>query len=158
MKNKKIEKLIFFVLLCEIAGSIGAISVSPAILGWYSYLVKPFFNPPNWVFAPVWTILYALMGISLYLVLEKKLKKEETTKLVLIFGVQFLLNIVWSFLFFGLHSPLFGFIDIILLVIAILINIFSFYKVSKGAGLILLPYLFWVLFASILNFYVLILN
>jgi len=149
---KNIFKFIFAVFVCELLGNIGSIFTVPAISGWYVTLQKPFFNPPNWIFAPVWTFLFFLMGVSLYLVLKKDLKEKEVRKGLIIFTIQFALNIGWSFLFFGLRNPFYAFFEIIILWIAILLTILQFRKIEKVSSYLLLPYLIWVTFAAILNF------
>lgn len=160
MQLKEILKLLGFILLCEIIGSIGSIATIPNIPAWYIFLVKPFFAPPNWLFAPVWTLLFALMGIALFIVWEKKEKKfiQKRKNALNIFTIQFALNVLWSFLFFGLRSPLLGFVGIVLLWISIVATIISFYKISKKAAYLLVPYLLWVSFASILNLAIMLLN
>jgi len=152
MNKNNILKLTISILVCQIAGLIGSFFTSPVIFTWYENIEKPNFNPPNWIFAPVWTILFILMGISLYLIWSNGLKNKKTA--IFIFSVQLILNILWSLLFFGLQVPLYAFIEIIILWLAILLTIISFYKVSKIAGLLLLPYIFWVSFATILNFFI----
>lgn len=137
------------------AGVIGSILTGPSVPVWYTGLQKPAFAPPNWLFAPVWITLFTLMGISLYLVWEKK---ENIKVPLILFGIQLILNIVWSLLFFGLQSPFYALIEIIILWIAILLTIVSFYKVSKRAGILLLPYISWVSLATILNYYIWLLN
>lgn len=139
-------------IICLLAGVIGSIFTTPAIQGWYATLVNPSFNPPNWVFAPVWTGLYLLMGISAFLVWRKGLDNHLVNSGLRIFILQLILNTLWSFLFFGLKSPLLGLIEIVLLWIAIVLTILSFFRVSKLAGILLLPYILWVSFATILNF------
>ena len=158
MDKNKFVKLIAAILVCQLAGFIGSIFTVSAISGWYATIQKPLFNPPNWVFAPVWTTLFLLMGISLYLIWEKGLDKKEVKLAVSVFGVQLALNIVWSFLFFGLQNPFLAFIEIVLLWIAILATIILFYRISKKAGLLLFPYLLWVSFAAFLNYSIWILN
>ncbi|MFA5764212.1 MAG: TspO/MBR family protein [archaeon] len=160
MNKLQIAKLIALVIFCEIIGAIGTIFTIPNIPTWYASLVKPFFSPPNWLFAPVWTILFLMMGVSLYFILENKNKKLEIKRKIAIafFGIQFIFNILWSYLFFGLRNPLFGFIGIIFLWISILATIISFYKIDKKSAYLLVPYLLWVSFATILNFAVFILN
>jgi benzodiazapine receptor len=145
---KKIFKLIFSILICQLAGFLGSLATTPAIPDWYAKLNKPSFNPPNWIFAPVWTTLFLLMGIALFLILNQKKNKKAKT----IFFIQLILNTLWSFLFFGLHSPLLAFLEIIILWTAILLTMIQFYKLQKWAGILLLPYLLWVSFAAILNF------
>ncbi|MDD5148672.1 MAG: tryptophan-rich sensory protein [Candidatus ainarchaeum sp.] len=154
----KILKLLGLIILCELMGAIGSIFTVPNIAGWYSFLNKPFFTPPSWLFAPAWTVLFALMGIALYFVLENGLEKKETRIAAGIFAFQFLLNIFWSALFFGLKNPLLGFIEIIALWLAILAAIISFHRVSKKAAWLLLPYICWASFAAALNFSVWMLN
>ena len=146
------------VLVCQTAGAVGSLFTSPSIPTWYASLQKPNFNPPNGVFAPVWTILFLLMGISLYLIWSKGLRDKKVKTAVIIFAIQLILNMLWSFLFFGLQSPLYAFIEIIILWLAILLTITSFYKISKIAGYLLLPYILWVSFAAVLNFSILVLN
>jgi benzodiazapine receptor len=151
-------KLVVSIVLCELIGSIGSVFTAPSIPTWYASLVKPWFTPPNWLFAPVWITLFFLMGISLYLVWDKGLEKKEVRLAVSVFGIQFILNVIWSLLFFGLQSPFYAFIEIIILWIAILVTIIKFYQVSRPAGVILLPYIIWVTIAAFLNYYVWILN
>lgn len=155
---KKPLKLVLCIVACELAGSLGAIFTTPAINGWYATIQKPSFNPPNWIFAPVWTFLFFLMGVSLYLILEKDLKDKTVKSALLIFTGQFILNILWSVLFFGLQRPFDAFIEIIILWFAILLTIVQFYKIDKKAAFLLVPYLLWVSLASVLNFSVWILN
>lgn len=151
-----IKKLMISIIVCLLAGMIGSFFTTPSIATWYASLIKPSFSPPNWVFAPVWTTLFILMGLSLYLVWSRGLKKVKLE--ITIFGVQLILNIIWSVLFFGLRSPLYAFVEIIVLWLAILIIIIKFYKVSKNAAYLLIPYILWVSIASLLNYYILILN
>lgn len=157
-KGSKIFKLVISILVCQGAGIVGSIFTSPAISTWYITLQKPSFNPPNWIFAPVWTLLFLLMGISLYLIWSKGLEDKKIKTAVFVFGIQLVLNIFWSFLFFGLQSPLYAFIEIVILWLAILLTIISFHKISKIAAYLLLPYILWVSFAAVLNFSILILN
>ena len=155
---KSFLKLLASIIVCHTAGFIGSIFTTPAIPDWYTGLTKPIFNPPNWIFFPVWITLFLLMGISLYLVWSGGLEDEKVKQAVIIFAVQLLLNIAWSLLFFGLKSPFLAFLEIIILWIVILINIVQFYSISKTAGLLLLPYILWVSFAAILNFFIFTLN
>jgi len=132
---------------------VGSIFTTSAIPGWYATLQKPSFSPPNFLFAPVWTTLYILMGISLALILNKKNKTA-----IIFFVVQLVLNSLWSILFFGLKSPKLAFVEIIFLWLAILITILKFFKISKLAGWLFVPYLLWVSFASFLNLTIVKLN
>jgi len=153
-----ILKLAISIIICEVAGIVGSVFTTPAITSWYQTLNKPFFTPPNWLFAPVWLTLYALMGIAAYLVYEKGISNKKVRTALAIFAVQLGLNVVWSVIFFGLRNPLWGFVEIVILWLAILLTIIYFYRVSKPAGLILVPYILWVTLASTLNFFVFILN
>lgn len=154
----KLSKLVIAIVSCELIGNIGTVVTIPAISTWYATLVKPSFNPPNWIFGPVWTILFALMGVSLYLVWQKGFKSKKNKFALKIFGVQFALNVLWSLIFFGLKNISFAFADIIFLWIAVALTIKTFYKISRTAAYLLIPYILWVSFATILNFYVWSLN
>ncbi|MFA5382405.1 MAG: TspO/MBR family protein [Candidatus Micrarchaeia archaeon] len=158
MKIKKILILIGFIFLCLLAGIIGSFFTASNIPTWYEGLNKPSFNPPNWLFGPVWTALYILMGISAYLIYSKGLKKKEIKFALSIFGIQLILNTLWSILFFGFKSPIFGLICILFLWVFILFTIKLFYKIDKKAAYLLIPYILWVSFATILNYFILILN
>jgi translocator protein len=150
MKIKWI-KLIVSLLICQLAGVIGSLFTASSIPTWYATLNKPSFNPPNWIFAPVWISLYVLMGISFYLIWIKS-DIPNFGLLMSVFIFQLVLNAFWTIIFFGLKSPLFAFIEIVVLWIAILFCIILFYKVSKISSVLLIPYILWVSFASILNF------
>ena len=153
---KKIFKFIASIVITQLAGILGSLFTITNVNSWFSTINKPFFNPPNWLFGPVWTLLYLLMGISLYLVWSKGFKKHKTA--IYIFGIQLILNSLWSILFFGLKSPLFAFIEIIFLWAAILLSIIKFYKISKPAAYLLIPYILWVSFAAVLNLAIVLLN
>lgn len=153
-----IPKIIFSIFLCLSAGGIGSAFTASAIPEWYTTLQKPFFSPPNWIFAPVWTLLYILMGIAAALVWKKGLRNPEVRAALVIFLLQLMLNTVWSFLFFGLRSPLLGLIDILFLWTMILVTIARFSRVSVPAALLLIPYVLWVTFASGLNLGIFLLN
>jgi tryptophan-rich sensory protein len=152
MKVNEILKLVVSILLCQLAGFLGSLFTIPSIPTWYQTLKKPSFTPPNWIFSPVWISLYIVMGISLFLVWRRKDSPKVKTALIFFF-VQLILNIFWSVGFFGLRLPLLGLMDIILLWVAIVLTIQNFFKVSRMAGLLLLPYLLWVSFATVLNFF-----
>lgn len=171
MTQKKIWRLVKSIFLCELAGIIGSLATTPAIKDWYAFINKPSFNPPNWIFAPVWTALFALMGIALYLVWSKgeelkflpssENKKEEMANIRMglkIFLAQLILNMLWSFLFFFMRNPLLAFVEIIILWGAILASIILFYKINKKAAYLLIPYILWVSFAVVLNFSIMMLN
>jgi len=158
MNMIKIIKLAVSVLACLLAAFIGSTATISSIPTWYAYLLKPAFNPPNWIFGPVWTTLFIMMGIAAFLIWDKGLEKKEVRAALGIFGLQLILNVLWSVLFFGLHLPLFAFIDIILLWASILATIIYFYGISAAAAYLLIPYILWVSFASILNLSIVILN
>lgn len=158
MKIINILKLVASIIVCQIAGLLGSIVTTPAIPTWYETLNKPFFTPPNWIFGPVWTGLYILMGISLFMVWEKRADYPRLKTALVFFFAQLILNALWSVAFFGLRSPLLGLIDIVLLWIAILLTIKIFFRILRRAALLLLPYILWVSFAVLLNFSLWILN
>jgi translocator protein len=178
--NKSI-KFFSSLVICELVGFFGMIFTSPQIEGWYRNLNKPGFNPPNWIFGPVWTIIFVMMGIALYIVWDKKWQPvnkigfENSKKInplsrkffsgswqkaniILIFIFQLILNILWSFLFFAMHLPNFAFFELIMLWFSIIFMIVNFYRVSKQAALLLIPYIVWVSFAGVLNYFIWILN
>ena len=154
----KIIKLLVAILACQIAGVVGSIFTAPSIPTWYATLKKPDFTPPNWVFAPVWTTLFVLMGVSAYLVWNKGLENKNVKMALLIFSIQLALNMLWSFLFFELHFPLYAFFEIVVLWLAILLTVLNFFKITRTAGWLLIPYIIWVSFAAILNFSIVRLN
>ncbi|MFH1511613.1 MAG: TspO/MBR family protein [Candidatus Woesearchaeota archaeon] len=145
-------KLIVSIAITNLAGLIGSFFTMDSVRTWYTTVHRPSFNPPNWVFAPVWTTLFILMGISLYLVWSKGVGARRVKIAMTIFGAQLALNILWSILFFGLRSPFYAFIEIIVLWAAIILTIAAFYMVSRPAAYLLIPYVLWVTFAAILNF------
>jgi len=150
-KGSDIYKLGILILVCQLAGFIGSFFTRPAIATWYAELNKPRFTPPDWVFAPVWISLYILMAVAAFLVWRRGLHHQVARRALVFFGVQLVLNALWSFLFFGLRSPLGGLIGISILGIAIILTVQSFLKVSRTAGLLLIPYFLWVSFATGLN-------
>jgi len=150
--------LIAFILLSELAGIIGSVFTFEAIPTWYATLNKPFFSPPSWVFGPVWTALYLLMGIAAYLVWERGIGNKTVKSALGLFGIQLALNTLWSIAFFGFRSPLAGVVIIILLWVAIAATIKAFWGISRTAGYLMLPYIAWVSFAAVLNAAVALLN
>lgn len=158
VQRVNLSKLVVSILLCQFAGLIGSVFTASSLENWYLFLEKPAFSPPAWIFFPAWVTLYTLMGISLYLVWEKGLKEQEVKKGMFIFGIQLGLNALWSILFFGLKSPYYAFVEIVLLWFAILLTILKFRKISKTASYLLFPYILWVSFAMLLNYYIWILN
>ncbi len=145
-------KLIIAIAIPLAAGAIGGYFTSSSVDGWFTTLNKPSFNPPSWVFFPVWTTLYILMGIAFFIVWNSHAKLEKRYTGYTYYWLQLLFNFLWSFLFFYLHRPDLAFADIILLFLMIVGTIGSFRKVSKTAAWLLVPYLLWVLFATALNF------
>lgn len=161
MKNTKttnIIKLIISIVVCQCAGIIGSVFTTPAIPTWYAALQKPAFTPPNWLFAPAWITLYLLMGIAAFLVWRVGLENKRVRTALIIFLVQLVLNSLWSVVFFGLQSPLYGVIVIIILWLAILLTILKFARISSLAAWLLVPYILWVSFASALNISIWLLN
>lgn len=138
-----------------IVAFLGSSVTTPSINSWYTLLNKPSFSPPNWVFAPVWTILFLLMGIASYLVWKRQKRIRTPLKF---YGVQLILNFLWSYLFFGLHRPDLALLGILSLWVFIFLTTKSFYKVDRLAGLLFFPYLLWVSFAVFLNYSILTLN
>ena len=152
-------RLVISLLVGQLAGLLGSIFTTPAIPTWYAFLNKPAFTPPSWLFPPVWTGLFLLMGISLFLVWNQDTAAGTQKRKALVwFGVQWVLNVLWSILFFGLRSPLAAWIEIVVLWIAILLTIVHFSRISLWAGRLLVPYLLWVSFAAILNGAIVLLN
>lgn len=158
MNNLKFIPLFFSIGVCFLAAAAGSAFTMESINTWYVTLNKPFFNPPNWVFGPVWTLLYLLMGISLYLVWITKTGKEKKRQAITLFFIQLGFNVLWSILFFGLKSPSAALLGIIVLWMAIILTIRNFLGVSKLAAWLLIPYLAWVSFATILNLSIFLLN
>jgi len=150
MKANQIIKLVASLLLPLGIGGIAGIFTTDAIPGWYATLHQPSFNPPNWVFGPVWTTLYIIMGISLFLIWKLPASRERN-QAILIFMVQLLLNFCWSFFFFYFKMIGLALIDILALWIMILIMLVRFYKLKPIAAYINIPYLLWVTFATALN-------
>ena len=148
---RSIVGLLVWVGLSFAAGAIGSLFTGRAIPGWYAGLVKPSWNPPNWLFGPVWSALYLLMGISAWLVWRRAGLSGAALPLGL-FALQLCLNAAWSIIFFGLHAPGAALVDIVLLWAAILATVLAFRPVVPVASLLLLPYLLWVTFAGFLNF------
>jgi benzodiazapine receptor len=159
-KNTKryILKLVVSIVACLAAGAIGSIFTRSAIPTWYATLEKPFFTPPNWLFAPVWTLLYILMGVAAFLVWRKGLENRQVRISLIVFLIQLILNALWSVVFFGLESPLSGLIVISILWVAILVTVTKFFKISRSASVLMWPYLLWVTFAAVLNASIWLLN
>jgi len=149
---RSIPSLIAAIIICNLAGAIGGIFTARSVTTWYSTLSKPSFSPPSWVFAPVWTTLYTLMGVAAWMVWRKGVAQAPVRTALIVFAIQLLLNAVWSPVFFGLRSPGYAFLVILALWAAIALTIVWFLKASTPAGLLLLPYIAWVSFAAVLNY------
>lgn len=146
-------KLAFSMLITLSVGAIAGFATVHSIDTWYATLNKPTFNPPNWLFGPVWTFLYILMGIALYLTWKLPASKNRNIAMGFFF-LQLLLNFLWSFIFFYFHSISFALFDIVVLWAMILLTIILFSRFSKAACWLLVPYISWVSFAMILNIYI----
>lgn len=157
-RSRDILKLVVSILACQCAGLIGSIFTMPAIPTWYETSAKPSFTPPSWLFAPAWVTLYILMGVAAFLIWRKGLDIRNVESALIIFLVQLVLNALWSAIFFGAKSLIGGAVVIVLLWIAILFTILRFFKISAAAGGLLIPYILWVSFASVLNISILALN
>jgi benzodiazapine receptor len=151
-------KLVVSIVLCNLAGFLGTFATQTGPGSWYDMLVKPEINPPSFVFAPVWTTLFILMGIAFYLVWMEGTDRPEVRTALGVFGVQLVLNVLWSYAFFGFQSPLFGLLVIVILWVAILATIVLFSRVNRTAASLLIPYLLWVTFATFLNYSILVIN
>ncbi|MDN3588167.1 TspO/MBR family protein [Pedobacter aquatilis] len=157
MKFKPLAFIINIALTLSI-GALGGLATAKSVQTWYPTLNKPSFNPPNWLFAPVWTSLYIIIGIAAYLVWVKRDKIEHFPRTVALYLIQLILNLSWSFIFFYLHEIGFALAEIIMLLIAIMANAITFYKIDKVAGLLFIPYILWVSFATFLTYNIFILN
>jgi tryptophan-rich sensory protein len=172
MRAPPVVGIVTAILVAELAGVIGSLFTIPAIPTWYAALVKPALAPPNWIFGPVWTILYALMGIAAFLAWRQRERTgiasgrsavgprndSRVSVAIGVFVLQLVLNVLWSAIFFGLRNPGAAFIEIVILWLAILATIFAFVRVSRPAAYLLIPYLAWVSFAAYLNYRIWALN
>jgi len=152
-----------FLLLISVAiplaiGFLGSLLTTPSINTWYTTLNKPSFNPPNWIFGPVWTTLFILMGVALFLILKEGKSVRHFKPACFSFGAQLFLNLYWSFLFFFAHAPSLAFWGIVSLMSMIIVNIYYFFQIKKVAAYLLIPYVLWVSFAASLNYLIWILN
>lgn len=152
MKIKNLKLLVFSIGICELAGIIGSIFTFSSVKTWYLTLNKPSFNPPSSIFGPVWTILYLLMGVSLYLILLKLKKNKSVKYAVKTFFIHLVFNSLWSIVFFGFHNLSLSLVIIVILLGLIIYLIKLFEKIDKNASMLLLPYVAWVAFATVLNF------
>ncbi len=145
-------QLIVALIIPQVAGGLGTIFTSSNIKTWYVTLTKPTWNPPNWIFGPVWTTLFLLMGISSYIVYRAGWERSDVKWALGVFAIQLVLNVMWSALFFGARNPGAAVIEIAILWLAIAATIVLFYRISPVAGLLMVPYLCWVSFAAYLNY------
>ena len=149
---QKIFRIATVVVTCLAIGYFSGIITRESITTWYPTLIKPSFNPPNWIFAPVWSLLYAMMGVSAGMIWNRMdFEKDLVKRALVFFAIQLGLNALWSYLFFGLHNPLLALVEIILLWLVLLETYLQFKKIDKVASMLLLPYLAWVSFAAVLN-------
>lgn len=147
----KYTKILIMVATCLGAGFFAGQATQSSVETWFPTIEKPVFNPPGWLFAPVWTLLYIMMGAAAGLVWDRLNRREGARKALILFAVQLALNILWSFLFFGLRNPFLALIEIILLWLLIYETMLAFRRVSTLAGRLFIPYLMWVSFATVLN-------
>jgi tryptophan-rich sensory protein len=145
-------KLFISILIPLLVGAISGYFTTSGVNGWYALANKPWFNPPNWIFAPVWTTLYVLMGIALFLVWKSDAATGIKQAAISLFAVQLILNFFWSLIFFKMQQPGWAFAEIILMWVMILLTILSFGKIASTAAWLLVPYICWVSFASLLNY------
>ena len=145
-------KLFISILIPLLVGAISGFFTSSGVNGWFALANKPWFNPPNWIFAPVWTTLYVLMGIALFLVWKADADKSIKQTAIILFTLQLALNFFWSIIFFKLQQPGWAFVEIILMWLMILLTILWFGKINATAAWLLVPYICWVSFASVLNY------
>ena len=155
---KNLPKLLVSIVVCELVGVLGTPFTISAIPTWYATLIKPSFAPPNWLFGPAWTLLYFLMGVAFYLIWIQDWKKKKVRTAGVFFLAQLGLNFIWSPIFFGLRAPELGLITIIAMWVLILMTMKRFYPLSKPAFYLLVPYILWVSFATILNGAIVVLN
>lgn len=149
---ERIKKIAIFVATCLGIGYLSGIATQSGVNTWFPTLVKPSFNPPAWVFAPVWSLLYIMMGVAAGMVWNRiDQDRENVKKALLFFAIQLALNALWSVLFFALHNPLLALIEILILWLMIYETYLKFRKIDKLAGWLFIPYLLWVSFATVLN-------
>ena len=148
----KTLKIALCIVICSAVGYLSSLVTRDSVLTWFPTVNKPFFNPPSWVFAPVWTMLYIAMGVAAGLVWAQIITQPATVKKALLFfAIQLLLNAGWSYIFFGLHNPLLALVEIVLLWLFIFETYKQFKAINKIAGYLFIPYLAWVSFATLLN-------
>jgi len=149
---REFGRLILCIAICQMAGIIGSVFTASSVSTWYTTIVKPWFTPPGSVISTVWIALFALMGLSLFLVWQKGISEKDSKIAILIFAAQLSVNMLWSYAFFALQSPLAGVVVIVFLWLLILQCIIRFWSIRKEAALLLVPYIIWVSFAAFLNY------
>lgn len=152
MKKRDIVPLVVSIVVCQLAGVLGSLATLPAIPTWYAGLTKPELAPPNWVFGPVWTTLFVLMGVAAFLVWKQGVKKRHVRIALWAFAMQLCLNVLWSVVFFGMQNLGAAFVEVVIFWLAIATTTLLFYKISRTAAYLMLPYLAWVSFASYLTY------
>ena len=145
-------KCVLSILLPLIVGGVSGFFTAGSIEGWYITLNKPWFNPPNWIFGPVWTLLYLMMGIAFFLIWKSDAPADAKKTAITVYLVQLALNFAWSLIFFYMEQPGWALVDILLMWAAIFCTIITFGKISSAAAWLLVPYISWVSFATVLNF------
>ena len=158
MRTHNIPKLVFSIIMAHSAGIAGSFFTVAAIPVWYEGIIKPSFNPPSWVFGPVWLFLYTLIGVALYLIWQKKHGNKKVRFVFIFFIAHLVINALWSAVFFGLQNILLALVVIVILWLMILSLIFMSWSIDKRASILLVPYFLWVSFATVLNFSILQLN
>ena len=151
-------RVIVSVAICLAVGALGGLMMTDSTWTWYQSLKQPALTPPSWVFAPVWTALYIMMGVALFLVWRRSTRRVKVGVAVVAFAMQLLLNAIWTPVFFGLQDPGAALIIIGLLWLAILTTIVLFWRLSRAASILMMPYILWVSFASYLNYAIVVLN
>ncbi|RYY86711.1 MAG: tryptophan-rich sensory protein [Chitinophagaceae bacterium] len=151
-------KLFISLLIPQVVGGTAGLFTITEVGSWYQGINRPTWNPPGWLFGPVWTTLYVLMGIALYLVWKGQERSAQKTRAIWLWGMQMLANFCWSFIFFNQHRIGLAFAEIVLLWLLILLTIFAFARISKTAAWLLVPYISWVTFAGILNYTIWVMN
>jgi len=157
-KKVNLKRLIISLVLPQVAGIIGSIFTTTAISTWYAPLLKASFSPPNWIFGPVWFLLYVLMGISIYLIWQEIEKNERAKSAIIFFGIHLIFNTTWSIVFFGLHKPGLALVNILIIWLFIILLMVKFWYIKKWSTYLLVPYLLWVSFAGVLNYFIWFLN
>ncbi len=153
-----VGQVLLFIVVCQLAGVLGVVTSPTGDTAWYRSLAKPVFNPPSWLFGPVWTLLYTLMGVAVYRVWRMDRSRPAVRLALGLFAAQLLLNAIWTPVFFGAQSLAGGAVVIVVLLIVLVITTARFFRLDRWAGSLLVPYVLWVAFATLLNVSILMLN